>query len=308
MIKVRRCSIAEFYSIYNLVWPDQAEDPQYAEEEAETLDPAHRARHWLALVGTEPAGVLEVGHDLGSFHIERWQLDLSVLPDFRKRGVASALADKADRFLDGLPATLFSTRVKDDTDSIRFAEKRGYAEMKRDFWSVLDLNQVDLEGINAMLQRLPAEIELRSFNEVDSPEIRSALHDLFEDVRVDIPRVSPPTPLSFQQFERLVLSDPSLDHDCTTLACRGNRFVGSSTAFTSIKPGTLDQGLTGVQRDERGQGLAQAIKADVILKAKNKGYQHVRTDNDSRNLPILSINDRLGFQRLPATITMTRKP
>jgi hypothetical protein len=41
------------------------------------------------------------------------------------------------------------------------------------------------------------------------------------------------------------------------------------------------------------------LKLQTILLAKQKGIRYVRTDNDSKNAPMLAINRKLGYKPEP---------
>ena len=45
----------------------------------------------------------------------------------------------------------------------------------------------------------------------------------------------------------------------------------------------------------RGQGLARALKLELIRRARAAGVGLMRTNNHAANLPMLSVNRRLGF-------------
>jgi GNAT superfamily N-acetyltransferase len=57
--------------------------------------------------------------------------------------------------------------------------------------------------------------------------------------------------------------------------------------------------FTGVLREYRGRGLAQALKLQTILLAKEEGMRYVRTHNDSNNTPMLAVNRKLGYKPEP---------
>jgi GNAT superfamily N-acetyltransferase len=57
--------------------------------------------------------------------------------------------------------------------------------------------------------------------------------------------------------------------------------------------------FTGVLREYRGRGLAQALKLQTILLAKREGVRYVRTNNDSKNAPMLAVNRKLGYMPEP---------
>jgi RimJ/RimL family protein N-acetyltransferase len=57
--------------------------------------------------------------------------------------------------------------------------------------------------------------------------------------------------------------------------------------------------FTGVDRDYRGRGLAQALKLLASRFAQRHGASSIATDNDSRNAPMLAINRKLGYRPQP---------
>ena len=63
---------------------------------------------------------------------------------------------------------------------------------------------------------------------------------------------------------------------------------------------------TGVRRAYRRHGIAWALKVRNIAWARQQGYTHIRTSNDSTNRAMLSINEQLGYQRLPAWIHLVK--
>jgi RimJ/RimL family protein N-acetyltransferase len=54
--------------------------------------------------------------------------------------------------------------------------------------------------------------------------------------------------------------------------------------------------MTGTLRDYRGRGLAFAAKLETVRWAAGKGLARILTGNDTRNAPMLAINDRLGYR------------
>ena len=59
------------------------------------------------------------------------------------------------------------------------------------------------------------------------------------------------------------------------------------------------QNLTGVQEKYRGRGLGKWLKAELLLRMKEKfpEWVYVATGNDETNAPMLSINERMGFKQ-----------
>jgi predicted GNAT superfamily acetyltransferase len=103
------------------------------------------------------------------------------------------------------------------------------------------------------------------------------------------------------------MKSPNLFPEGYMIAKDGDKYVGMSTVWKAQKdPKGLYQGLTGVVRDYRGQGIAVALKLKVIEFARNHKYEKLKTWNDSTNAPMLGINVKLGFKREVGWITLEK--
>ena len=72
--------------------------------------------------------------------------------------------------------------------------------------------------------------------------------------------------------------------------------------FKSKADDTLHTGLTGVLREYRKKGVALALKLRSLELAQAMGAPRVSTWNESNNKGMLAINEKLGYQKEPATI------
>jgi mycothiol synthase len=289
-------------SLWNSTWPEFATDEEELRHR-DSLDESMRSRCWLVYENDVPIALLEISYVSGSYHPQRWTINVAVSETFRNRGTGRNLYDFAlQEIAHSNPLSILSYVREGDTASIRFAESRGFAESKRDFISELDLSTADMSTFEQLTHHtLPAGVRIVTGEEVDSLGFRHALHSLFEEVRKDIPRSFPPTPMTFEQFNTGFI-DPHFDWRCSTFAMQGDEPVGFSTGFKGPTPDRMLQGLTAVAKKCRGQGLAKILKAHFALAAKRDGYEVIATDNDTRNAPMLAINNQFGFKRLPGTI------
>ncbi|GCE09357.1 hypothetical protein KDAU_66860 [Dictyobacter aurantiacus] len=57
--------------------------------------------------------------------------------------------------------------------------------------------------------------------------------------------------------------------------------------------------MTGVEPEYRGRGIALALKLLVIRCARKYGVAYLRTNNDSENVPMLTVNRKLGYLPVP---------
>jgi mycothiol synthase len=261
--------------------------------------------HWrIAELSGQVVGFSRFARNAGSYHAQKFGLDLCVHPEFQSRGIGKALylatLEKAQAF----DAISLRTQVREsDVRGLGFAEDRGFLETKRDFESTLELAFFDFAAFE---RPLPEGIELRNFRDLDSPAFRRQFHQVFSTVRLDVPRAEPPTPLTLEFFEENVLEDPEVIPEAFVFAMRGEQIVGFTGGYRGAQPGWVDQWLTAVSREARGQGLATAIKVQALRAALELEFKIVRTDNDTRNAPMLAVNDKLGYQRQPAVLSMLK--
>jgi mycothiol synthase len=261
--------------------------------------------HWcIAGSNGELIGFSRFARNAGSYHPQKFGLDLCVDPKFQARGIGKALYLATLEKVQAFDAISLRTQVREsDARGLRFAQDRGFLETKRDFESTLELASFDFAAFE---RPLPEGIEMRNFRDLDSPTFRRQFHEVFSTVRLDVPRAEPPTPLTFKFFEENVLNDPELIPEAFVFAMRAEQILGFTGGYQGAQPGWVDQWLTAVTREARGQGLATAIKVHSLRAMLELGFKTVRTDNDTQNTAMLAVNDKLGYQRQPAVLSMLK--
>jgi mycothiol synthase len=244
----------------------------------------------------------------GQYHPHKFQLQLFVRPAFQSQSIGRALYDRVLEELRPLEPISLATQVREnEPNAVRFAVNRGFEEVKRDFESILETATFDGSVYDGLISRLKAEgITFKTFRELDTPEFRHAFHDVFEVVRQDVPRSEPTTPLTFEFFNENVIDDEEMLQNMFWFALHDEKIVGFTGGYSSSKPGWMDTWLTAVTREARGRGIAQALKVLAIEAAKEAGFNNVRTDNDTRNAPMLAVNVKFGFVRQPAVLSVRK--
>ena len=112
----------------------------------------------------------------------------------------------------------------------------------------------------------------------------------------DVPTTVPHVEGAFEDFMKWMRS-PGLREDRIWIAREGDAVLGVSILSYPPRRGVVQTDWTGVARAGRGKGIARALKCETVMQAIALGVDKVRTDNDSQNVPILHINDTMGYRR-----------
>jgi mycothiol synthase len=260
---------------------------------------------WLAELDERPVGYARAYRYIGEYHPRKWNLTVGVEANSRGQGIGRLLNEVAEKFVIEKEPISIATRVSEDNDiALDYALRLGYREVKRDFESILHLGKL---VIKAMDPGPIAGVNIICATEFNHPAGRKEWHALFEVVRLDVPRVEPPVRLSLEEFEHYVLDDPEFLWAASFIALAEGRMIGFSGLYRAPAEGLADQWLTAVHKNFRGRGIARALKAAATRRAIEMGFWRIRTNNDTRNTAMLAINDGMGYERLPGTITLVRR-
>lgn len=269
----------------------------------ETLEPDLQRMIFVAESDSKVVGVVIMSRMAGMFHPQKFMIELAVLESHRNQGIGPALYDTAENHLKDLNVISISTQVSEQNlDGLSFAESRGYSEQKRDFVSILDLADFD----PSLFGEVNTELEIFSLADQDSPELRQEWYDLFSIVRQDVPRTGPPSPLAFDFFEEQIVNEPDLVRSATLFARKDGQMIGFTAGFHDQESNNLDQWLTAVDREYRRHHVALTLKVAQALEVKRLGIERIKTDNDTRNTPMLRVNEKLGFVRQPAVLSLQK--
>ena len=293
--------------LWNCIYPDR---PRTVDEERDTDQlrlPPHLCWRLVAQYQGQLIGVAQAAHNPGTFHPQRFYLELYVDPQFRAKGVGRALWQQLENSLQPYqPRWLLVSLRAEDPAGLAMAQSRGFVEEKRDWVSSLDLAAVDLTPWAPLEDTLRQQgIELVTFADLldHDPQAAHKLHALFSEVRLDVPRSAPPTPISFEFFVQNLLRGPDYDPQGFFVAVKGEEWLGYTAIYRVGDTGEAEQWLTAVRRPFRGMGIATALKVKVTQFARERGYRVLRTDNDSRNTAMLAINHKLGY--VPGSVLVT---
>lgn len=301
--------------ILNLTLPEHpvtVEELEYWDGK-QNPDPRYLNRHLVVEVrgrATDAGKVVAYfwyGHRPGSYHPRKLHFQLAVHPAFRRQGIGSAAYEEIVSGIETLdPLQLSTVAFENWVEGLSFLKRRGFEERMR-FWdSYLDISNFSFPGQDEALARVAAHgFEIRTEAELSAdPEFDRKLYEMFVEIVQDVPTPDKITPEPFERFVEVRRGSINRIPEGFFVAVDSNtgEYAGSTGLFRVNAADFLQTGLTGVRRAYRRKGLALALKLRSIQFARNAGASGIKTENESGNAGMLSINDELGYERQTVAI------
>ena len=234
------------------------------------------------------------------------RLTLVVDPHARRQGLGAQLErwvqNQAARLR---PAGLSASVLDHDPLSRGWAERRGFVLHAHRFASELDL-AAGFPGAGFPLPELPAGVTLRDMAGA-SPAEWERLEVLYGDLLTQTPDLEGQPRWTPGVLRAHLRDNPRARPDWTLLAVdRAGAWLGLCQGVTIA--GSMYNEFTAVLPAARGQGLARALKLELIRRARSAGVRMMRTNNHAANAPMLSVNARLGFVAQAGSWELRREP
>ena len=233
--------------------------------------------------------------------VEVW-LDRSALD---RELLASMWSWIEDRALAEGSRLLLAYCAEDELEMIEVLTRLGYSRERVEKAWELDLQEHGprlVREAQAALDAMAAVgVRMLPLAAWDDPDGERMLHELNATTIQDVPHSLPILPDTFADFQNR-LHMPDKRPDRFWVALRGRRPIAMSYLKYPPVRGTVWTGYTCTARDERGKGVARAVKLQSLAQAVRLGIPLVCTDNDSENAPMLHINERLGYRRRPGFV------
>lgn len=312
MITIRPFTDADYpayVAVHNRSWPDELSSERDVRYFDDTWDYTRYFKQRVVAVNDagDAVGFGRVSHLPEQFHPDKYHLGIVVDPDWRRQGIGSALYQALLDQLRERQAIRARTWVKESAPaSVRFATKRNFSEVRREWQSRLDVNAFDPEPFASAWPRVAANgitITTLADEAATNPNLWRDMYDLDTICTRDIPMSEPFTPMAYDDFVKTYITAPYVLADGFFIARHGDRYVGVARLWSSEQePDILTQDLTGVLPEYRGQGIAMALKLKTVEYARAQGKREIRTWNDTMNRAMLRINEAMGFVKQPAEI------
>jgi mycothiol synthase len=226
------------------------------------------------------------------------KVEILFRPEYENLSVAEILFEKINNDIQMINPDALQARIFDDqTYLLRFYRKYGFVENHRMMHVYLTVSDTDYSPYVELENRLNSQgitISTLTKEQISDTEYFPKLQTLNNTTWVDYP-TEPLLPPSSP-------SDIWLTHednipDAYFIAKKGELYIGHSHLMKMPSDSqNLIQGLTASLREFRGKGIATALKVKGIEYAKRTGYRGIFTSHRNNNIPMETVNKKLGWR------------
>ena len=260
------------------------------------------------------------GNLLGFFWAYRDRLEVNrvwyyliVNPEQRGQGVGNRLYEDLVQVVEETQAKKLRVRVRDNCPECRaFAERRGFTEQRHQIAMVLDLIGFDYQHYDEIIAQLKCEgFQFTSMDALgNTEENQHKLYFLNDTTGIDIPGSDGEhTWDSFVDFQKHVCQSDwyKPGGQMVVIDTARDAWVAMS-AITRLEGNDYAYNLfTGVDRLYRGRELGQAVKVVALRYARDVlNVDKVHTHHDTKNLPMIAIDRKLGYTQMSGTFLMEK--
>ena len=298
--------VAAYVEINNLIYsPERTTVEQELYWESIYPQENPRLRHTAETVDGKVVAVNACLRPFWMIASSAFWLGIEVCPEWQRRGIGQAMLAALEPFAREQGGMILRTNCREDfAASIRFLERAGFSNIGIRYESVIDVQTFNETPFLPVLEAtLQAGYRLTTLAD-ELPITADADHRLYDLVSTTSAEVPFPGGEvhheTFENWRKGSLEGPTSDLAAMFIAKWGDEYVATTTLGL---PPHVDEPaithMTGVLREHRRRGLATALKLMSFRYLKERGFREVRTHNDTANPPILNLNQKMGYRRLP---------
>lgn len=297
----------------NIVSPENPTSVEATQHRDNVREPQYLHQRLVVELDEKIVALASYGESPWSHLPGKYNLDINVHPDYRRRGIGTAIYDHITETLDRRepkPHLLTAGTRESKTDAVQFLEKRGFEKVMHWVISYLDVTAFDPAKYAAIASNVAEQgIVIRSFAELEGEapvSSRRKYYALDCACSEDEPNPGPLTLPTFEVFSRQVFDSPNFHPDGLFIALDGDDFVGMAGVMPNEEiPGEYGTEFAGTIRSHRRRGIASALKLRCINYAKGNGATRIKTGNEQKN-PMLQLNLKFGFESVDASLAFEK--
>ncbi|WP_102709665.1 GNAT family N-acetyltransferase [Paenibacillus castaneae] len=222
----------------------------------------------------------------------------------RGRGTGQEMFEALMAYTHEVRANRIFCEVRDDEpESVAFAAAREFKTERHLFESVIELAEPASAGIEQLSRPTNSRIRFAALTDLPGEEIERQLFELYRTTHPDIPGFEGEY-MWYSEWRKRKVDRTDFDSSLVLLALDEERIVGAVELMVFEDSQSVYNDYTCVDAAYRGQGIALALKIRSIEEARRRGFRYIRTNNDSLNIPMLTINRKLGYKPVPGYYQM----
>lgn len=298
-------------SLESLIWSNHPVTAKELEYHDKNREKKYLFKRFIIEYSSTYAGHFDYGERQWAYIKGGYFIHILILSEYRKMGVGSLAYNYILEQLSKKELVKLSAHTcEDQPEGIKFFKKRGFEQTMREPNSYLDVQSFKFNRYRQLIDKLKEKgIEIIPFSKAESVinDLKNNLYEVDWLIAKDIPFTDPPTKPSYQVWEPLTFQPGNFNPRTYIVAIDDNKIIGISCIkhFLANKK-NMYTSITGTIRSHRRMGIATAMKAFSIEKAKEIGIQRIITDNEEKN-PMYTLNMKLGFKPLPAWVQYEKK-
>ncbi|HEU4743565.1 MAG TPA: GNAT family N-acetyltransferase [Meiothermus sp.] len=304
---------AEIVAIIRQHEPDSSATVESMKRADAHLEPPYLRQRFVALQDGKIVGYSLYSHSIELYHPRKFFVYAHVDRCRQGQGIGSALYEHLMTALKPQhPQVLWTDTSEAWPQAQQFLRGKGFTETTRAWESTINPQTFDPTPYAEAEARVLAQgFRILNWDQlVFDPERNQKYWRLEMALSADMPRPegSEFTEYSYANFVKRFLEDPNFIPPANLIALAPDgRYVGLNAIWKDEASGQLNNGTTGTLPEFKRRGIALALKVKNLLWAKEHGYTCIRTFNRSDNLPMWSLNERLGFVRKPAWVSFEKR-
>jgi GNAT superfamily N-acetyltransferase len=308
VVQIRPFNAADAEAAADLVRPLQPAilvTPQWFMHRHKSEPERGRRRSWLAVEGGEAVGFATAGFKWeGPSGVGRFWI--GVRPDRRERGVGTSLFELAEGHFREQGGRRLTVEVDDDPAGMRFVEALSFERVGAEVVWSLDPAGADL----AELDTLRAEVAGAGFELTTLRPMAARRDDLaafYEAAGAWSPGGDDANRVTAEELWRVVFERPDLTWDGSfVILDEHERLVSLASLVVDPGTGRGEHEWTATLPELRGRRFALLCKLAAIRWARESGLRELVTANEADNVPMLTLNERLGYRRLYEQVELER--
>ena len=278
--------------------PPSPLEPSYdVDAIAEYLLANPKQQRWLAEVDGCPAGLARTSSSPNALARGGVYAIVAVAVEFRGRGLGTSLYRTVSEWAEQAGAAALVLQLFESEErGLEWSARRGFVEIARELRLALELESAPVLPVEP-----PDGVELTTL--AARPDLLRGVYEVALEAEPDVPGTEAIELPPFEEWQRSEFGWALKHPEAVFVATTPAEVVGSATLDLRDDGLAVHMG-TSVRRSWRGRGLARALKATQIAWAKEAGYARLETSNDTRNSPILRLNEAFGYTELPSVLTL----